>query len=325
MALSPPTTGKRIRSRHVGAATAVTCALVAAIAGIGASSAGASLRTPPPGAVANVTRTTLNPSPPTAPTGLAGHVYVPPTTAPSGYAAAVPQTPPAPQALVNGRLRPLSAKEVADLKGTGKPVGSYDCEITFDDDDAIDLLPDDALNTFVMSPWWNQHCGDNWVRVYPSHIDHFHLTFADPNVTNCLNSDNEYDTPYGAIARGEQECEPIDPVTEPRGFAHSMVPTDVLNIERLKGQDYELSPFTLQRIKAVTNPIRLCFQIQTTTPWVAGLPPGPDDHPGQYCWSSLGVGTWDMSEYVKNAIRVTVKVADPGIPNFGIDNIRFDW
>ena len=310
MSLSPPSIVRKRRRSRAMAAVAVTCALVAGMAGLDVTSAGATSRTPVSGAPSGLTDSRLNPPPPTAP---------------SGYAALVPQVPPAPQALVNGRLRPLSLKELANLTGTGRPVGSFDCEVTFDDDDAIEWLVNDAVDTFVTSPWWNQYCADNWVRVFPSHIDHFHLIYTDPNVTVCLNSDNDYDTPVGAMSRGAQDCEPIDAITEPRDFANSMLPTDVLNIERLHGGDYDVMPFTLQRIKAVTVPIRLCFQVETEGPWVAGLPPGPDDHPGQYCWPSLGVGTWDLSQYVKNAIRVTVKVASSNSPNFGIDNIRLDW
>ena len=125
-----------------------------------------------------------------------------------------------------------------------------------------------AKDTFVFLPRWNQRCGDSWVRVFPTNIDHFHLTYADADVTNCLNPDNEYGTLLGEIARGADECEPIDPVTEPRGFLHSMFAQDIIAIDRIIANGFDLSPrpFTLERIKVVDAGLRVCFRLEPEGP-----------------------------------------------------------
>ena len=91
-----------------------------------------------------------------------------------------------PMVLDGGRLRAASSAELGRLSTPRATLGSPDCTVDFDDDDAIALLGG-AKDTFVFLPWWNQKCGSSWVRVFPTNIDHFHLTYADADVTNCLN------------------------------------------------------------------------------------------------------------------------------------------
>ena len=235
-------------------------------------------------------------------------------------------TPGPPQVLDGGRLRAASPAELERLATPRATLSSPDCTVDFDDDDAIELLGG-AKDTFVFLPWWNQRCGDSWVRVYPTNIDHFHLTYADADVTNCLNPDNEYGTLLGEIARGADECEPIDPVTEPRGFLHSMFAPDIIAVDRIIANGFDLSPraFTFERIKVVDAGLRVCFRLEPDGPWEAAEPPGPGDHPAQYCWPSLHAGTWDLSAYTSGAIGVTVTTDGDGSANYGIDNLWLSW
>jgi hypothetical protein len=234
--------------------------------------------------------------------------------------------PAAPVVLADGRLRPASATELRRLTAPRAALGVQGCKVDFDDDAAVELVGG-AKDTFVYLPWWSQVCDDSWVRVFPTNIDHFHLTYADPDVTNCLNSDNEYGTLLGEIARGAQECEPIDPITEPRGFVHSMFAPDVIALERvsLVGFDQSPRPFTFERIKVVDAGLRVCFRLQPDGPWEAAEPPGPNDHPAQYCWASLDTGTWDLSDYTAGAIGVTVTSDGDGAANYGLDDLWLSW
>ncbi|MGD9705982.1 MAG: hypothetical protein AB7Q42_21055 [Acidimicrobiia bacterium] len=244
----------------------------------------------------------------------------------TGFTAPKLRIPSAPLVLEQGRFRPANRSELDRLSAGRSAQGAPNCIVDFDDDAAVQLVGG-AHDTFVYSPWWNQECGDSWVRVYPTNINHYHLTYADPDVTVCLNPSNEYGTPVGLIARDAQECEPIDPVTEPRGFLHSMFANDIIEIGRidLYGGNYTPRPFTFERIKVVNAGVRVCFQLEPDGPWEAAEPPGPGDHPAQYCWPSLGTGTWDLSNYTSGAIRVTVTSDGDGSANFGIDNLHLDW
>jgi hypothetical protein len=274
---------------------------------------------------------------------MAAAVIVTSATAVTGSAAASPVspspivvTPSAPPArirtpsvplVLDGRdLRAPTRTELGRLTGGAPAQGEPNCVVDFDDDDAVELIGG-ALYTFVYSPWWNQVCSDSYVRVVPTNLDHFHLTYQDPDVTNCLNADNEYGTALGEMARGAEECEPIDPVTEPRGYLHSMFASDIIAIERidLYGSDYTPRPFTFERIKVVDAGVRVCFQLPVDGPWEAAEPPGPGDHPAQYCWPSLDEGTWDLSAYTSGAVRVTVTSDGDGSANFSIDNLWMDW
>ena len=216
----------------------------------------------------------------------------------------------------NGRLTTGSAS-----------LGTTNCTTTFDEDQAIDLLPNDALDTFVLSPWWNQQCAGDWIRIYPSAgSNHYHLQYTDPDVTVCLNGDNDHGTPVGQIARGEQECEPIDPVTEPRSFINTMIGADVITIERVDGDEngYPRRPFTLRQITIKNHAVKLCFKL--SGPWEAAEPPAEGQVPGTFCWDRLEPATYDLTTYTETSLWVTVTLADPDHdPNFGIDTIKLNW
>ena len=84
-----------------------------------------------------------------------------------------------------------------------------------------------------------------------------------------------------------------------------------------------MQEFTLSRIEVKGAPVRLCFWLPGL--WEAAEPPPEGLIVGSYCWSELGVGTWDLSGYTDGSIEVLVQVADSGDGNFALDNIHLDW
>ena len=235
------------------------------------------------------------------------------------------RTPGLPLVLDRRRLRQPTPAEVEGLTAGQAAGGVQECIVDFDDDAAVALVGG-AKNTFVYLPWWSQACDDSWVRVYPTNMDHFHLMYADPDVTPCENPDNEYATAFLDMARGAQECEPIDPVTEPRSFVHSMYDTDIIAVDRVKSSEPSTQrAFTFERIEVVNAGVRVCFRLPVEGPWEAGEPAEPGDHPAQWCWPSLGAGTWDLSAYTDGAIAVTVTSDGDGSANYAIDDLRLSW
>ncbi len=241
------------------------------------------------------------------------------TTGDRGSAAA--STPAAPQLLTASGLRPLTRAQADRLTGAQGLHGSA-CEIDFDDDAAISLLPGNAVDTFAYSPWWNQLCGGNYARVYPTDISHFHLGYVDPAVQPCYDSENPYDTPVGAYARGE-DCEPIDTVTEPRSHitSHEAAYHHRLDLIDAYGSDYAPRAFTLERVRVLTDAVRVCYRMPPDGPWIAAAPVGPFDKPGLvYCWASLSPGLWDLSAWTSGTVGVDFTGA--GNLPWTLDDIR---
>ncbi len=311
-----PAPGRLIRRAAVALATAALAALTTTTAPAWAD--GPSIAPPtttPSDPIRIAGPTTTTTTPPNGSASLApsaGTPIVPPP--PTGW-------PPAPArgAKAPATIGSLTARPVA--------LGTNNCTTTFDEDDVIATLVDNALDTFLVSPWWNQWCGGNVIRIYPSAgSNHYHLEYTDPDITNCLNADNEFGTPVGAFARGADLCEPYDPVTEPRSYIHTMVGADVLTIENLDGDEggYPRRPFTLRQITIKNHAVKLCFKLDG--PWEAALPPAEGEVPGTFCWSRLEPATYDLTNYTGGSLYVTVTLAHPDHdPNFGIDTIKLNW
>lgn len=246
----------------------------------------------------------------------------PVTTTMSAGRAEQPRVPPPPQRLSTSGLRPLDRTEADRLRG-GRMSRGASCEIDFDDDTAIGLLPDGAETTFALSPWWNQLCNGRYARVYPTDTDHLHLGYVDATIDLCINPENPYDTPLGVFSRGE-DCEPIDPVTEPRSwinvghYAHLHGRLDLVDAY---GSDYTPRPFTLERMRIVSAPARVCYRMPPNGAWIAAAPIGPFDEPGLvYCWASLAPGLWDLSAWTAGTVGVVFTGSTDALP--GYDDIR---
>jgi hypothetical protein len=233
-----------------------------------------------------------------------------------------PKTPPAPQRLTSSGLRPLTRSEADRLRGAIAH-GGDPCIIDFDDDEAIALLPYNyAESTFVYSPWWNQKCGGNYARVYPTDDSHYHLGYSDPDVTTCSDPDNPYDTPVGVFSRGD-DCEPIDPLTEPRSHIIPHLPSTHIRLDLIDpiGSAYKPQPFTLEQVRILYGPVRVCYRMPPEGPWVAAAPVGPFDLPGLvYCWASLGTGTWDLSDWTVGTVDVSFTGANGSV--WGLDDLH---
>lgn len=309
----PPAPGRRMRRAAVALATAALAAITITTPAW-ADGPGVAPPTSTVGGSSRLTGSTPV-APPTGSGALApapGTPVVPPP--PTGW-------PPVP---ARGTKAPAT---IGDLTTRPLSLGTNNCTTTFDEDEAIDLLPNDALDTFVLSPWWNQRCAGDWIRIYPSAgSNHYHLIYTDSDVTNCLNADNDHGTPFGQIARGEQECEPIDPVTEPRSYINTMVGADVLTIDHVDGDEnnYPRRPFTVRQITIKNHAVKLCFKL--SGPWEAASPPAEGEVPGTFCWDRLEPATYDLTTYTETSLWVTVTLADPDHdPNFGIDTIKLNW
>ncbi len=239
-----------------------------------------------------------------------------------GITTGAPQTPPAPQRLTSAGLRPLTRDEAARLRGAIAH-GGDPCIIDFDDDEAIAWLPDNHAEwTFTYSPWWNQKCGGNYARVYPTEDNHYHLGYSDPDVAPCLDSDNPYDTPIGVYSRGD-DCEPIDPLTESRSHINPHYPWSDVRLDLIdpSGSAYKPQPFTLEEVRILQAPMRVCYRMPPEGPWVVAAPVGPFDHPGLvYCWASLGTGLWDLSDWTVGTVDVSFTGANAS--PWGLDDLQ---
>ena len=232
-----------------------------------------------------------------------------------------PRIPAAPQRLTARGLRQLTEAEARSLTGSSAH-GGWSCEVDFDDDAAIALLPSFAIDTFAYSPWWNQSCSGNYARVAPTDDHHFHLGYADPDVSTCLDADNPYDTPVGAWSKGD-DCAPLDPLTEPRGYVLPHTPWNHLRLDRIDGygSDYTPRPFTLERVRVVNAAAKVCYRMPPQGPWEAAAPAGPFDEPGLvYCWAALDPGYWDLSDWTVGTVGVTFTEGEDAI--WGVDDIR---
>lgn len=320
--ITSPCAPRRSRRRAAVALTAAALASMALTAPAWADGG--------PAMASPTTVTTATTSPPLRTVGTSSTTTAPPTGSGAlAPAAGTPIVPPPPTGWPPAPTRSAATSPAPSGRLTtgSASLGTINCTTTFDEDESIDLLPNDALDTFVVSPWWNQQCSGDWIRIYPSAgSNHYHLIYTDPDVTNCLNADNDHDTPLGQLARGAQECEPIDPVTEPRSYINTMIGADVLTIERLDGDEpgYPRRPFTLRQITIKNHAAKLCFKLGG--PWEAAEPPAEGEVPGTYCWNQLDPATYDLTSYTEGSMYVTVTLAHPDDdPNFGIDTVKLNW
>ena len=75
----------------------------------------------------------------------------------------VVRTPPPPQRLTSSGLRPLERERFDRLHGGGVS-RAISCDIDFDNDAAMALIPNGAIDTFAYSPSWNQMCSGHYIR-----------------------------------------------------------------------------------------------------------------------------------------------------------------
>jgi hypothetical protein len=176
--------------------------------------------------------------------------------------------------------------------------------VDFDDQMALQIVPEQAKHTFATWPFYIQQVGNGWIHVkendgagynanFRSQIGHYHLSYQNfvPCVTN-----GTFGKPSG------NNCLAINPVLEPR-----TLDTHVGNQWiKIYAYDYNNSQrvFDLLGLKVTNGPIQLWFKKQGV--W--------------YHWSSLGTNTWNTSAYSTGITEVLI--AGTGTTSIGIDNVK---
>ncbi len=178
--------------------------------------------------------------------------------------------------------------------------------VDFNDELALTIIPDQAKFTFAASPFYIQKVGNAWVHVkenngagynpaFVSDYGHYHLSYQ--NFTPCFTSDGEYGKPSGSA------CLSINPVKE----ARKVDTHDGSQWIKIYAYDYD-SPkrtFDLLGIKVTKGPIQLWFKKKNGV-WLR--------------WSSLGIGTWNLSAYSTEITQVLISAS--GNYSIGFDNVK---
>ncbi len=121
------------------------------------------------------------------------------------------------------------------------------CDVDFNDADALNIQPGQAITQFVSDPW-REACGTVFTEIEGSIYDHLHLDFVDPDIGPCLNPWEELAGSYARIIGDdpwEATCEEIDRLTEPRTSPWAHGSDEVVRI-----RTYVISARHLCRCKA---------------------------------------------------------------------------
>jgi hypothetical protein len=178
--------------------------------------------------------------------------------------------------------------------------------VTFDDENALSLLPDYAASTFALYPFYIQQIGNAWIHVkenssgpyaskFISNYGHFHLSYQNfvPCFTNGI---------AGKPISGN--CTKINPLKEPR----TVDTHDGNEWIKIYAYDYNTKSrvFDLLQIQVTKKPIQLWFKKKT----------------GEWAfWSSLPAGVWNLSSYCTSITEVLISSA--GNQNsIGFDNVK---
>ncbi len=220
---------------------------------------------------------------------------------------------------VQGRgENPTTGRDAVDGYQTeNKPYYSTQCDVDFNDEQALAFSEPSLWGDRVNVPWF-ERCGSNFVDIRPKKYGHFHLGFADPDVEFC--ADNEQF--YPSRINGDGSCEFVDIPTEPRTYASSHWGDEWLRIRVEDGDHFQ--PFVLERIRIVGNtPVRLCYKKnQETDPgeWVTSEAAGAD--PGVWlCWNHLDPNYWNLGDWAWDIVEARITSVD-GSSSYSIDDIR---
>ena len=179
--------------------------------------------------------------------------------------------------------------------------------VDFNDEMALTIIPDYAASTFATAPFYIQQVGSAWVHVkennsgnykaaFMSNYGHYHLSYQ--NFVPCITSNGQFGKPSGG------GCASINPVKEPRVLDTH----DGYQWIKIYAYDYD-SPsriFDLLGIKVTKGPIQLWFKKSNGT-W--------------YHWSSIGVGTWNLSAY-STSIKEVLIGSTGNNGSIGFDNVK---
>ncbi len=200
---------------------------------------------------------------------------------------------------------------IKDFTTDGISRGGYvnSCFIDFSDSAVLSSLPDQAIDSVVEWPFWNQYCpqfSDTAVSVQPVGSSHYHLGYVDETIRWCLDLETfgrPVDPDDAASA-----CNPIDPLTEPRSGVQPHFENYSIRVLAYDTQTKDRVNFDLNQIRILSGQAEVCF-VKTDLPWITAEP--TDDPPG-YC-GDLEPGDWDVSESVVDAHEVRIYARSPNM------------
>lgn len=202
--------------------------------------------------------------------------------------------------------------------GGGSPGGFFNsCFIDFNDSVVLSSLPDHAIDSVVEWPFWNQYCpqfSDTAVSVEPVGSSHYHLGYVDETIRWCLDLET-FGRPVDPDDAAS-DCDPIDPLTEPRSGVQPHVENYSIRVFAYDTQTKDRVKLDLNQIRILSGQAEVCF-VKTDLPWITAEP--TDDPPG-YC-GDLGPGNWDVSESVIDAHEVRIYARSS---NMSFTDLRID-
>ncbi len=175
--------------------------------------------------------------------------------------------------------------------------------VDFDDEMALQIIPDQAAFTFASSPFYIQGVGNAWIHVkenngagynpgFTSDYKHYHLSYP-----FCIRPDGK----AGKLSNGN--CVAANPVKQHRTLDTHHGSQWI----KIYAYDYN-SPqrtFDLLGIKVTNGPLQLWFKKKNG---------------GWYRWSSLGEGTWNLSAHSTGITQVLI--SGSGSTSIGFDNVK---
>lgn len=230
-----------------------------------------------------------------------------------------------------GDLKTLSRGDDWKAEPLGNPDGltiggqaggpANDCFVDFNDDSVLGILPNNAIDTFVYWPFWVQSCSaaNEAITIEPIGAEsHYHLGYEDPDISWCndLGTFGRMQDPADPLT----DCDPIDPVTEPRNGLHTHYVNwgvRVLAHESVPGPDPRLQ-FDMNQIRVLSGEVEVCF-VRTDLPWITSE---ATDQASGYC-GHLTPGSWDVSASVTDAyeVRIWARMPNTVITDIGITTL----
>ena len=183
------------------------------------------------------------------------------------------------------------------------------CLVDFSDTAALSALPGNAIDSVVEWPYWNEYCpqaSDTAVSVHPVGASHYHLGYVDDTIRWCFDLET-FGKPVDPN-NPASDCNPIDPLTEPRSGVQAHIEDYSIRIFAYDTQTKDRLTFDLNQIRILSGQAEICF-VKSDLPWIAAEP--TDDPPG-YC-GDLGPGNWDVSASVIDAYEVRIYARSPNL------------
>ena len=137
--------------------------------------------------------------------------------------------------------------------------------IDFDDDGAIAFLPDTTPTDTSPTRRGGTRCAaGNYAHVFPTEDSHFHLGYVRRRTIGRASTRTTRTTHRSASFSRGDDCEPIDPLTEPRSDINTALPVERLPARPLSTRSdsgYKPQPFTLEQVRILQAPVRVCYRM----------------------------------------------------------------